>query len=38
MVQSGSDDWQELSHIWLSDGEVDCQGTVELRVTLEPLS
>jgi len=35
MVQSITDDWQELSHIWISNGEVDCQGRVELRVRLE---
>ena len=32
MVQSSQDDWQKLGDIWLSNGEEDCRGTIELQV------
>ena len=33
-VQSTHDDWQTMSDIWISNGEEDCQGKVEIKVEL----
>lgn len=35
MVQETGDDWQQLSDIWISNGEHDCQGKIEIKITWE---
>jgi len=32
--QSGSD-WQKLDQVWISNGDEDCQGQIEIRIELE---
>ena len=27
--------WQELGHIWISNGDDDCQGQVEIKIEME---
>ena len=34
-VHKSGDDWQELGHVWISNGEDDCQGKIEIKVELE---
>ena len=34
-VEESGEDWNELSHIWISDGQQDWQGKVEIKVELE---
>ena len=35
MVHESGSDWQKLGDVWISDGEIDGQGTIEIRLTLE---
>jgi hypothetical protein len=32
-VQNVEDQWQELSHIWISNGQNDWEGKVEIKVS-----
>ena len=34
-VQESGNDWQRLEHIWISNGQQDCEGHVEIKVELE---
>jgi hypothetical protein len=34
-VQESGSDWQSLGDLWLSNGEDDVKGQLELRVSLE---
>jgi hypothetical protein len=34
-VETNGADWKKLSEIWISDGNVDCRGTIEIRLKLE---
>jgi hypothetical protein len=34
-VETSDDDWKTLSDIWISDGNVDCHGKIEIRLTLD---
>jgi len=34
-VHKSGDDWQELGRVWISDGQEDCIGRIEIRVELE---
>jgi hypothetical protein len=34
-VLKDGDDWQKLGHIWISNGEQDCQGQVEVKIEME---
>lgn len=33
-VHENGDDWQRLDSIWISNGETDCQGVVEMKIEL----
>ena len=33
-VQKSGDDWQELGPLWLSNGEQDGKGHIEVKLTL----
>ena len=33
-VQESGGDWNELSSIWISNGQEDCKGRIEVRVRL----
>ena len=33
-VQESSEDWKEISKIWISNGETDCKGKIDVRVRL----
>ena len=35
MVQKSGSDWQRLGDVWISDGQLDSQGHIEIRLTLE---
>ena len=37
MVQSEHDGWQRMGELWISNGEDDCQGHIELKVQLEQI-
>jgi hypothetical protein len=37
-VQKSGDDWQELGHVWISNGQQDCMGRIEIRLELEEIS
>ncbi len=34
VVRSG-DDWQQLGQVWISNGETDCKGRIEIRIELD---
>ena len=34
-VQESGDNWQQLGHIWISNGKDDCQGDVEIKIEME---
>ena len=34
-VQKSGSDWETLDTIWISDGQQDCIGRIEIRVELE---
>jgi len=33
-VQESSDEWKEISQIWISNGKDDCKGRIEVRIRL----
>ena len=35
MVARESADWQEASQLWISNGQQDCRGTIQLRLWLD---
>ena len=35
VVQSEEEGWQPMGELWISDGDEDCQGRIELKVELE---
>ena len=34
-VHRNGDDWQKLGQAWISNGEHDCQGRVEIKIEME---
>ena len=34
-IHKSGDDWQPLGKVWISNGEEDCKGRIEIRVELE---
>jgi hypothetical protein len=36
-VFKSGDDWQELGRVWISNGQEDCIGRIEIRVELEEI-
>jgi hypothetical protein len=34
-VHENGEDWQKLEQIWISNGQQDCRGHVEIKVELE---
>lgn len=36
-VQESGSDWQELGRVWISDGQQDCMGRIEIRLELEEI-
>ena len=34
-VHENGGDWQRLDSIWISDGETDCEGVIEIKLELE---
>ncbi len=34
-IHKSGDDWQQLGKVWISNGEDDCRGRIEIRVELE---
>ncbi|MDG1872878.1 MAG: hypothetical protein P8J27_03140 [Mariniblastus sp.] len=33
-VHKNGEDWQRLGHIWISNGDTDCQGHVEIKIEM----
>jgi len=33
-VHQNEGDWQRLDSIWISDGETDCEGVIEVKLEL----
>ncbi|MCG8587549.1 MAG: hypothetical protein MI757_22815 [Pirellulales bacterium] len=36
-VHKSGDDWQELGRVWISNGEEDCIGRIEIRIEMEEI-
>ena len=34
-VQESGDDWREISKIWISNGQADCKGRIEMKLRLK---
>ena len=34
-VHRSGDDWQQLGQVWVSNGQDDCRGQIEVRITLD---
>jgi len=35
MVAQHNDDWEPMAELWVSDGQQDCQGRIEIRIWLD---
>ena len=37
-VHRSGGDWQELGQVWISDGQQDCKGRIEVQIELTEIS